>query len=151
MERETMTGYCLASKPVNRSSMQYAIKGPLREVTRVKLASHSLGFYPAAVHSYAMRSPGKETGLRGRINDNWLDQTRAASKDHREALGTLAANQPLSPEQHLLRGTRSGGASPPLLIPSSPERRTRGPEQAPYRPDRFRSFRIFHRGPDRPV
>jgi hypothetical protein len=99
-----MTGYCLASKPVNRSSMQCAMKGPLRDVTRVKLASTGLGFYPAAVHSYAMRSPGKETGLRGRIDDNWLDQTRATPKDLRQALGILAAEQPLSPEQHLFMG-----------------------------------------------
>ncbi len=32
MERETMPGYCLASKPVNRSSIQYAMRGTLRDV-----------------------------------------------------------------------------------------------------------------------
>ena len=38
-----------------------------------------------------------------------------------------------------------------LLIPPGPERRTRGRERVPYRLDRFLSFRIFHRGPDRQV
>jgi hypothetical protein len=32
MKRETMPGYCLASKPVNRSSIQYAMRGSFHDV-----------------------------------------------------------------------------------------------------------------------
>jgi len=38
MERETVPGYCLVSKPVNRSSVEYAMRGALCHVTHAELA-----------------------------------------------------------------------------------------------------------------
>ena len=32
MERKTLPGYCLASKPVNRAKVGYAMRGALRDV-----------------------------------------------------------------------------------------------------------------------
>ena len=70
MERETVPGYCLVSKPVNRSSVEWAIRGPMRHVT-----PHGCEPWPRIQSSvqYKVKQrplvsgpwPGKETGLPG--------------------------------------------------------------------------------------
>ncbi len=44
--------------------------------------------------------PERKLIYRGRIDDNWQDETRVTRKDLRRALDTLLSEQPVLPEQH---------------------------------------------------
>src|SRR5712691_9500973 len=102
MERETVPGYCLVSKPVNRSSVESAMRGALCHVTYAELAAMAAEPISRAVQSYAMRWPGKETGLPGPNRRQLVGQDESHTR------------RPPASDRHLRSGTAPPPRTPPL-------------------------------------
>ena len=215
--RKTAPGYCLARKPVNRSSVEYALRGALSEVTLGRQGDRALrssasrngpfglcqaeAFGNSFADSVSFRFPSWQSldgppflrliALRalpplrrksaanknrkgpGRLQA-WPLNSSSCSVScyvtvHRK---TLAGGSKLSSTSYVVclvhlvhlvcvvhrlgliqpnKRDRPNKPNNGLLTPPSPGRRTRGREPVLYRPDRFRLFRISHRGLDRPV